>query len=233
MRWPRPGTSCASGLARDAGGAGRPQARDRGAAACGAPSCSCAATRSPPGASRPTSTTSSRARSWAATSFLVNHPDGIRRVLVDNHANYGRTPATIRILRPILGDGLFLAEGNAWKHQRRTMAPAFAPRSLDVAAAPHRPGRRGDGGRASPRAAPAPSISCASCSAPPWRSPAARSSRRAWPSTAPPCAPPSSATAPRSRAPPSSTSCCRPRRRARSTPPAGGSRATSSACSTG
>lgn len=67
-------------------------------------------------------------------SFLVNHPDGIRHVLVDNHANYGRTPATIRILRPILGDGLFLAEGNAWKHQRRTMAPAFAPRSLDVAA---------------------------------------------------------------------------------------------------
>ena len=67
-------------------------------------------------------------------SFLVSHPEAIRRVLVDNHANYGRTPATIRILQPILGDGLFLAEGNAWKHQRRTMAPAFAPRSLDVAA---------------------------------------------------------------------------------------------------
>ena len=67
-------------------------------------------------------------------SFLVSHPEGIRRVLVDNHANYGRTSATMRILRPILGDGLFLAEGSAWKHQRRTMAPAFAPRSLDVAA---------------------------------------------------------------------------------------------------
>ena len=67
-------------------------------------------------------------------SFLVNHQDGIRRVLVDNHANYGRTPAAIRILRPLLGDGLFLAEGTAWKYQRRTMAPAFAPRSLNVAA---------------------------------------------------------------------------------------------------
>ncbi|MGD9509468.1 MAG: cytochrome P450 [Geminicoccaceae bacterium] len=73
-------------------------------------------------------------RFMGQASFLVNHPDAIRRVLVDNHANYGRTPATIRILRPILGDGLFLAEGSAWKHQRRTMAPAFAPRSLDVAA---------------------------------------------------------------------------------------------------
>ena len=74
-------------------------------------------------------------RFMGRASFLVNDPDGIRRILVDNHANYGRTPATIRILRPILGQGLFLAEGNAWKHQRRTLAPAFAPRSLDVAAA--------------------------------------------------------------------------------------------------
>jgi cytochrome P450 len=69
------------------------------------------------------------------TSFLVSHPEGIKRVLVDNHANYGRTPAGIRILRPIIGDGLFLAEGADWKHQRRTIAPAFAPRSLDLAAA--------------------------------------------------------------------------------------------------
>ena len=68
------------------------------------------------------------------TSFLVNEPSAIKRVLVDNHANYGRTPAGIRILRPIIGDGLFLAEGADWKHQRRTVAPAFAPRSLDVAA---------------------------------------------------------------------------------------------------
>lgn len=68
------------------------------------------------------------------TSILLNAPAGIRHVLVDNHANYGRTPATIRILHPMIGDGLFLAEGAAWKHQRRTTAPAFAPRSLDVAA---------------------------------------------------------------------------------------------------
>ena len=67
-------------------------------------------------------------------SFLVNHPEAIRRVLIDNHANYGRTPATMRILQPILGEGLFLAEGAAWRHQRRTIAPAFAPRSLEVAA---------------------------------------------------------------------------------------------------
>jgi cytochrome P450 len=67
-------------------------------------------------------------------SILLNEPSGIRRVLVDNHANYGRTPATIRILHPMLGDGLFLADGAKWRHQRRTVAPAFAPRSLDLVA---------------------------------------------------------------------------------------------------
>ena len=67
-------------------------------------------------------------------SLILNAPDAIRRVLVDNHANYGRTPATLRILHPLIGDGLFLAEGKAWKHQRRLVAPAFAPRSLEIVA---------------------------------------------------------------------------------------------------
>ena len=62
--------------------------------------------------------------------FLLNRPDDIRRVLVDNDANYGRTRPTIRIIRPILGRrGLFLAEGDDWRHQRRTMAPGFAPKA--------------------------------------------------------------------------------------------------------
>ena len=66
--------------------------------------------------------------------LLLNDPDAIRHVLVDNHANYRRNLATRRILQPVLGDGLFLAEGDAWKHQRRTIAPSMAPRALDVLA---------------------------------------------------------------------------------------------------
>ena len=54
--------------------------------------------------------------------FLLNAPDAIHHVLVDNHANYRRTPASIRILRPITGDGLLLSSGDAWKLQRRTVA---------------------------------------------------------------------------------------------------------------
>ncbi len=65
---------------------------------------------------------------------LINNPDGIRRVLVDNHTNYRRSPSTIRILRPLLGRGLFLSEGDDWRHQRHTLAPAFTPRTIPLLA---------------------------------------------------------------------------------------------------
>ena len=64
------------------------------------------------------------------SNFILNTPDSIRHVLVDNYENYARTPFAIRVLRPILGEGLLTAEGRAWKHQRRTLAPAFTPRAV-------------------------------------------------------------------------------------------------------
>src|ERR1700720_2850659 len=64
------------------------------------------------------------------SSFILNTPDAIRHVLVDNYENYTRTPAAIRVLRPVLGEGLLIAEGRAWKYQRRTLAPAFTPRAV-------------------------------------------------------------------------------------------------------
>jgi cytochrome P450 len=64
------------------------------------------------------------------SSFIFNTPDAIRHVLVDNYENYTRTPAGLRVLRPMLGEGLLIAEGRAWKHQRRTLAPAFTPRAV-------------------------------------------------------------------------------------------------------
>ncbi len=63
---------------------------------------------------------------------LLNAPDAIHHVLVANAANYRRSPATVRILRPIVGNGLFLSEGEDWKHQRRTIAPSLAPRMLPL-----------------------------------------------------------------------------------------------------
>src|SRR5260370_14574601 len=64
------------------------------------------------------------------SSFILNRTDAIRDVLVDNYENSTRTPAGIRVLRPVLGQGLWIAEGRAWKHQRRTLAPAFTPRAV-------------------------------------------------------------------------------------------------------
>src|ERR1700736_524180 len=69
-------------------------------------------------------------RFFGRSSFILNTPDAIRHVLVDNHENYTRTPAAFRVLRPVLGEGLLIAEGRAWKHQRRTLAPAFTPRAV-------------------------------------------------------------------------------------------------------
>jgi unspecific monooxygenase len=71
-----------------------------------------------------------RGRFFGRSSFILNTPDAIRHVLVDNHENYTRTPTAYRVLRPVLGEGLLISEGRAWKHQRRTLAPAFTPRAV-------------------------------------------------------------------------------------------------------
>ena len=63
---------------------------------------------------------------------LLNAPDAIHHVLVDNHANYRRSPASIRILRPITGNGLLLSMGETWRLQRRTVAPALGPRVIPL-----------------------------------------------------------------------------------------------------
>ena len=66
--------------------------------------------------------------------FLLNGEAGIHRVLVANARNYKRTPATIRVLYPITGEGLLLSEGETWRRQRQTVAPALAPRVMPLLA---------------------------------------------------------------------------------------------------
>ncbi len=73
-----------------------------------------------------------RGRFFGRSSFVLNTPDAIKHVLVDNYENYSRTPAGLRVLRPMLGQGVLIAEGRAWKYQRRTLAPAFTPRAVSM-----------------------------------------------------------------------------------------------------
>lgn len=60
----------------------------------------------------------------------LNDPDEIKRVFVDKAAKYRRPRLVHRILAPAVGEGLFTAEGDAWRAQRRLMAPAFLPSAV-------------------------------------------------------------------------------------------------------
>jgi cytochrome P450 len=62
--------------------------------------------------------------------ILVNEPAAIKRVLLDNAANYRKTEITRRILEPGLGKGLITSEGETWRRHRRIMSPAFDHRSI-------------------------------------------------------------------------------------------------------
>lgn len=73
-------------------------------------------------------------RFFSRQQIILNRPAGIQHILVDNPQNYRRTAATNRMLRPLLGRGLLLSEGEDWKYQRRTVAPAFAPRTIPILA---------------------------------------------------------------------------------------------------
>ena len=50
--------------------------------------------------------------------IILNRPAAIQHILVDNPGNYRRTAATRRMLRPLLGNGLLLSQGEDWSHQR-------------------------------------------------------------------------------------------------------------------
>ena len=61
---------------------------------------------------------------------VLNDPVAIRHVLLDNAANYRKDDLQRRVLAPGLGNGLLTAEDEAWRLQRRTLAPLFAPRNV-------------------------------------------------------------------------------------------------------
>lgn len=58
-------------------------------------------------------------------SYLVTHPDGVKRVLQDHVANYTKDHVSYGMVRWIAGNGLVTSQGDFWLRQRRLAQPAF------------------------------------------------------------------------------------------------------------
>jgi len=63
--------------------------------------------------------------------YLLNHPDYIRHVLVDNNRNYSKNTRSNQIFGRVAGQGLITAEGESWRKQRRMMQPAFHHKRIE------------------------------------------------------------------------------------------------------
>ena len=61
--------------------------------------------------------------------LLLSHPDDIETVLVTHQRDVSKH-FFLRMSRPVVGDGLFTAEGAAWRRQRRLAQPAFYRRRV-------------------------------------------------------------------------------------------------------
>mgnify|MGYP001032879336 CR=1 FL=1 len=58
-------------------------------------------------------------------SFLVNQPDLVRRVLIDEAENFPKSKVLSDTLRPLLGDSIFATNAAQWRAQRDIINPAF------------------------------------------------------------------------------------------------------------
>lgn len=61
---------------------------------------------------------------------MVMDPGAIRRMLLEEIDNYPKSIVTKNLLRPAIGESLFIAEGAHWRWQRRTAAPVFSHRNV-------------------------------------------------------------------------------------------------------
>jgi len=58
--------------------------------------------------------------------FIANSPDLVKEIFVTRHQNYERkSPQMRRALEPLLGDGLFISDGETWARRRKMQAHLF------------------------------------------------------------------------------------------------------------
>ena len=61
--------------------------------------------------------------------YVIHHPDDVKRVLVSNHRNYTKGVGLDRV-KILLGKGIMTSEGELWKRQRSMMQPLFHHRVI-------------------------------------------------------------------------------------------------------
>ncbi|MBF8270335.1 MAG: cytochrome P450 [Gammaproteobacteria bacterium] len=60
--------------------------------------------------------------------YIANSPETVEHVFVKNNQNYNRKVR--KALEPLLGDGLFISEGEVWQQRRDMEEPGFKPALL-------------------------------------------------------------------------------------------------------
>jgi cytochrome P450 len=63
--------------------------------------------------------------------LMVNDPEGVRRVLLDNVANYPKERLGDEFFTAMFGEGLLSAPPAKWRIHRKVMAPSFGTRLVD------------------------------------------------------------------------------------------------------
>ncbi|MBM1633462.1 cytochrome P450 [Sulfitobacter mediterraneus] len=61
---------------------------------------------------------------------MVMDPGAIRQILLDRLEDYPKSVVTKNLLKPAIGESLFIAEGAHWRWQRRAAAPVFSHRNV-------------------------------------------------------------------------------------------------------
>jgi cytochrome P450 len=61
--------------------------------------------------------------------YVIHHPDDVKRVLVTNHRNYTKGVGLDRV-KILLGNGIMTSEGDLWLKQRLMMQPMFHRRVI-------------------------------------------------------------------------------------------------------
>ncbi len=66
-----------------------------------------------------------RMRTPLYSSFLINQPDLVRTVLDERPADFPKSDIIAGTLKPLLGNSVFVTNGDIWDRQRRMIDPAF------------------------------------------------------------------------------------------------------------